>query len=158
GSRLDRAAEERRHAGARLGRMQAVRRPRAFDRGGAAGSSLSARSRAFCADVDTVAAYATGQRGVNCVHAAATPGATHRRGMIMSPSEIPVPQTGFFVTHFLTVKDQAKSREFYVGVLGGKIIREENPCYIKLANSWIVLNSGGGPTPDKPDVWLAPPR
>jgi catechol 2,3-dioxygenase-like lactoylglutathione lyase family enzyme len=78
--------------------------------------------------------------------------------MIMSSSDIPVPQKGFFVTHFLTVKDQTKSKEFYVGVLGGKIVKEENPCYIKLANSWIVLNSGGGPTPDKPDVRLAPPH
>jgi catechol 2,3-dioxygenase-like lactoylglutathione lyase family enzyme len=74
----------------------------------------------------------------------------------MSTSDIPVPQNGFLVAHFLTVKDQAKSKEFYVGVLGGKIVKEENPCYIKLENSWIVLNSGGGPTPDKPDVWLAP--
>jgi hypothetical protein len=56
--------------------------------------------------------------------------------MIMSPSDIPVPQKGFFVAHFLTVKDQTKSKEFYVGVLGGKIVKEENPCYIKLQNSW----------------------
>jgi catechol 2,3-dioxygenase-like lactoylglutathione lyase family enzyme len=76
----------------------------------------------------------------------------------MSLSDIPVPQQGFFVAHVLTVQDQAKSKKFYVGVLGGKIVKEENPCYIKLANSWIILNSGGGPTPDKPEVWLAPPR
>ena len=76
----------------------------------------------------------------------------------MSPSDIPVPQKGFLVAHFLTVKDQAKSKEFYVGVLGGQIVNEENPCYTKLENSWIILNSGGGPTPDKPDVSLAPPH
>ncbi len=70
----------------------------------------------------------------------------------------PIAQEGFFVTHFLTVADQAKSRDFYVGVLGGKVIREKDPCYIKLANSWIILNSGGGPTPDKPDVLLETPR
>ena len=56
---------------------------------------------------------------------------------------------GFLVAHFLTVRDQTKSKEFYVGILGGKIVKEENPCYIKLADSWIILNSGGGPTPDK---------
>jgi hypothetical protein len=28
------------------------------------------------------------------------------------------------------------------------MIKPENPCCIRLANSWIVLNSGGGPTPD----------
>ena len=38
----------------------------------------------------------------------------------MGTSDIPVPQKGFLVAHFLTVKDQAKSKEFYVGVLGGK--------------------------------------
>jgi catechol 2,3-dioxygenase-like lactoylglutathione lyase family enzyme len=76
----------------------------------------------------------------------------------MNLSEAPVPQHGFFVTHFLTVKDQARSKEFYVGVLGGKIVKPENPCYIKLANSWIVLNWGGGPTPDKPEVFLEAPR
>ena len=64
---------------------------------------------------------------------------------------------GFFVTHFLTVRDQEKSRDFYVRILGGRLIRPENPCYIKLVNSWIILNSGGGPTPDKPEVILEPP-
>ena len=70
----------------------------------------------------------------------------------------PIAQDGFFVTHFLTVRAQARSREFYVGVLGGTVVKPENPCYIKLANSWIILNSGGGPTPDKPEVFLEPPR
>jgi predicted enzyme related to lactoylglutathione lyase len=69
----------------------------------------------------------------------------------------PVAQSGFYVTHFLTVKDQARSRAFYVGVLGGKVVKPENPCYIKLSNSRIVLNSGGGPTPDNPEVILETP-
>ena len=43
-------------------------------------------------------------------------------------------------------------------MLGGKIVAPENPCIIKLANSWIILNSGGGPTPDKPGVFLEPPQ
>ncbi|HEY6333140.1 MAG TPA: VOC family protein, partial [Blastocatellia bacterium] len=76
----------------------------------------------------------------------------------MDQSDLPVPEHGFFVAHFLTVKDQAKSREFYVDVLGGKVVRPQDPCYIKLANSWIILNSGGGPTPDKPEVILETPR
>ena len=29
---------------------------------------------------------------------------------------------------------------------------EENPCMVKLANSWIIMNPGGPPTPDKPDI------
>ena len=55
-------------------------------------------------------------------------------------------------------RDQENSKDFYVRILGGKVIKPENPCYIKLANSWIILNSGGGPTPDKPEVLLEPLR
>lgn len=76
----------------------------------------------------------------------------------MNLPEAPVPSDGFVVTHFLTVHDQIKSRAFYAGVLGGKVLAPESPCIIKLANSWIILNGGGGPTPDKPDVTLEPPR
>jgi hypothetical protein len=76
----------------------------------------------------------------------------------MKLPEAPIPSEGFVVTHFLTVKDQAESRKFYVGVLGGKVLRQESPCVIKLANSWIILNNGGGPTPDKPDISLEPPQ
>ncbi len=76
----------------------------------------------------------------------------------MNLPDAPIADEGFFATHFLPVKDQAKSRDFYVGVLGGKLVALENPCYIKLANSWIILNSGGGPTPDKPEVLLETPQ
>ena len=70
----------------------------------------------------------------------------------------PIATEGFFVAHFLTVEDQEKSKDFYVRVLGGKVVKQENPCYIKLSNSWIILNSGGGPTPDKPEVILEAPQ
>lgn len=76
----------------------------------------------------------------------------------MNVPDVPIAQEGFYVTYFMTVKDQAKSRKFYVEVLGGKVVKPENPCYIQLANSWIILNSGGGPTPDKPEVILETPR
>lgn len=75
----------------------------------------------------------------------------------MDLPEAPIAQEGFYVTHFLPVADQGRSKQFYVGILGGRVIKEENPCYIKLANSWIILNSGGGPTPDKPTVVLETP-
>src|SRR5438132_14067396 len=29
---------------------------------------------------------------------------------------------------------QEKSKDFYVRILGGKVIKAENPCYVKLAN------------------------
>jgi catechol 2,3-dioxygenase-like lactoylglutathione lyase family enzyme len=76
----------------------------------------------------------------------------------MNLPDVPVPSAGLFVTHFLTVGDQARSRRFYAGVLGGTVVNPESPCIIKLANSWIILNDGGGPTPDKPDVTLEPPH
>ena len=31
------------------------------------------------------------------------------------------------------------------------------PTYVQLANSWIIINVGGGPTEDKPTVSLEPP-
>jgi hypothetical protein len=69
----------------------------------------------------------------------------------------PIAHQGFFACPFITVKDQEKSRDFYVRILGGKLIKPENPCYIKLENTWIILNCGGGPTPDKPEVVLETP-
>jgi catechol 2,3-dioxygenase-like lactoylglutathione lyase family enzyme len=55
------------------------------------------------------------------------------------------------------VSDQDKSKDFYVRILGGKVIKPGSPCYIKLANTWIILNCGGGPTPDKPEILLETP-
>ena len=72
--------------------------------------------------------------------------------------DVPVPDEGLYVTHFMTVADQSRSRDFYAGVLGGKVVSPRDPTIIKFANSWIILNDGGGPTPDKPDVTLEPPQ
>src|SRR6188472_2093537 len=67
---------------------------------------------------------------------------------------LPAPSEGFVVTHFLTVRSVAKSRAFYSEVLRGQVVLEENPCMVKLANSWVIMNPGGPPTPDKPDISL----
>ncbi|MFJ4923329.1 VOC family protein [Streptomyces sp. NPDC088725] len=75
----------------------------------------------------------------------------------MNIDELPVPESGLLVTHFLTVRDVVRSRAFYTGILGGTVVMEENPCMIRLANSWIIMNPGGGPTPDKPGITLRPP-
>src|SRR5271170_2783379 len=66
--------------------------------------------------------------------------------------DLPVPSEGIIATLFITVRKVAQSRDFYSRILGGKVVLEENPCIIKLANSWIIMNPGGGPTPDKPDI------
>jgi len=65
---------------------------------------------------------------------------------------LPTPNEGFYVTMFITVRSVAQSRAFYSEVLGGKVVLEENPCMVKLANTWIIMNPGGPPTPDKPDI------
>jgi catechol 2,3-dioxygenase-like lactoylglutathione lyase family enzyme len=75
----------------------------------------------------------------------------------MNLPDAPIAPEGFFATHFFTVSDLDKSRDFYVQILGGKVIKPDSPCYIKLANTWILLNSGGGPTPDRPEVLLEKP-
>jgi catechol 2,3-dioxygenase-like lactoylglutathione lyase family enzyme len=76
----------------------------------------------------------------------------------MQLPDAPIADDGFYVTHFLTVADQDISKKFYVEVLGGRVVKDRDPCYIKLANSWLILNSGGGPTPDKPEVLLETPQ
>lgn len=71
------------------------------------------------------------------------------------------PREGFTVAHFLTVADLDRSVQFYETVFGGKVVsrgdRKGAPPYIKIANTWLILNVGGGPTPDKPTVTLRPP-
>ena len=64
----------------------------------------------------------------------------------------PPRRRAFVVTQFITVRSVARSRAFYSEVLGGQVVLEENPCIVKLANSWVLMNPGGPPTPDKPDV------
>jgi catechol 2,3-dioxygenase-like lactoylglutathione lyase family enzyme len=61
------------------------------------------------------------------------------------------------LTHFLVSADVERSRRFYTEVLGGKTVRSGEPSYVALANSWIIINTGGGPTDDKPAVTLETP-
>src|ERR1700750_754496 len=65
---------------------------------------------------------------------------------------LPAPTEGFLVTQFITVRRVARSRAFYSDVLGGQVVLEENPCIVKLSNSWLIMNPGGPPPPDKPDI------
>jgi catechol 2,3-dioxygenase-like lactoylglutathione lyase family enzyme len=67
------------------------------------------------------------------------------------------PQEGFAVAHFLTVADIDRSARFYGTVFGGRILSLGAPAYIQIANTWLIVNVGGGPTPDKPSVTLSVP-
>lgn len=72
--------------------------------------------------------------------------------------DFPAPTEGFVLTHLLIVSDQDRSREFYRKVLRAQVLRERNPVVLRISNSWLIINSGGGPTDDKPDVIAAPPQ
>jgi lactoylglutathione lyase len=42
-------------------------------------------------------------------------------------------------------------------VFGAQVVLDRDPVIMKLANSWLILNVGGGPTDDKPTVTLTTP-
>src|SRR5271165_3899688 len=75
----------------------------------------------------------------------------------MNPDDFPAPNEGFVITHFLVVSDQDRSREFYQSLFDGKVVMERDPVIMKVANTWLILNAGGGPTDDKPTVTLTTP-
>src|SRR3954451_8806535 len=68
------------------------------------------------------------------------------------------PREGFTVAHFITVADIERSARFYEAVFGGRILSKGDsngaPGYIEIGNTWLIVNVGGGPTPDKPSVSL----
>jgi catechol 2,3-dioxygenase-like lactoylglutathione lyase family enzyme len=72
-------------------------------------------------------------------------------------AKFPAPSEGFVLTHFIVAEDVERSRAFYTDVLGGEIVLEGEPTIVQLANGWIIINVGGGPTDDKPEVLLEAP-
>jgi catechol 2,3-dioxygenase-like lactoylglutathione lyase family enzyme len=61
------------------------------------------------------------------------------------------------VAYFIVSDDVERSRRFYTEVLGGRVVFGPEPTYVALANSFIIINVGGGPTDDKPTVTLETP-
>jgi catechol 2,3-dioxygenase-like lactoylglutathione lyase family enzyme len=76
-------------------------------------------------------------------------------------AEFPAPEKGITLTHFIVSDDVERSRRFYTEVLGGRTViggeAGDQVTYVALANSWIIINVGGGPTDDKPTVTLETP-
>ena len=72
------------------------------------------------------------------------------------------PKEGFSIAHFLIVADIERSVQFYERVFGARVLSRGDekgaPGYVQMANTWIIVNVGGGPTPDKPTVTLSVPR
>lgn len=69
------------------------------------------------------------------------------------------PVEGVEVTQLLVVADIARARAFYRDVLGAEVYREYGgtSVVLRFQDNWLLLVTGGGPTPDKPDVTFAPP-
>ncbi len=69
------------------------------------------------------------------------------------------PKEGVTVAHFLTVADIDRALRFYEKIFGGRILSRGDgkgaPGYLQLGNTWLIVNVGGGPTPDKPAVVLS---
>jgi len=65
------------------------------------------------------------------------------------------PRDGFTVTHI------DPSADFYKEVFGGRLLSRGDgkgaSGHIQIANTWLIVNVGGGPTPDKPSVTLSVP-
>ncbi len=64
-------------------------------------------------------------------------------------------------SHTLSPSPTERSARFYEKVFGGRILSRGDskgaPGYIQIANTWLIVNVGGGPTPDKPTVMLSFP-
>jgi len=70
------------------------------------------------------------------------------------------PKEGMSIAHFITVKDIQRSLDYYAKVFGAEILSRGDgnaPGYLRLANIWMIINVGGGGTPDKPNVTLSVP-
>ncbi len=71
------------------------------------------------------------------------------------------PRDGFSISLFITVADIERSARFYEKVFGGRILSlgdtKGASGHIQIANTWLIVNVGGGPTPDKPTVTLSVP-
>ena len=63
------------------------------------------------------------------------------------------------LTHMLVVADATVSRDWYVDVLDASVYREYagTSVVLDLMGNWLLLVTGGEPTPDKPTVALAAP-
>jgi catechol 2,3-dioxygenase-like lactoylglutathione lyase family enzyme len=72
-------------------------------------------------------------------------------------AKFPAPTEDIVLTYFIVSRDVERSRRFYTEVLGGETVLEGEPTVVALANGWIIINVGGGPTDDKPTVTLEAP-
>ena len=77
-----------------------------------------------------------------------------------NPHDLPFPEQGLALTHFLTVRDVARSRDFYADIFGGRVVLEENPAIVKCRQQLDHHESGRRPDagqtryhPGSPRAW-----
>jgi hypothetical protein len=70
-----------------------------------------------------------------------------------------LPNAGDELTHILVVSDVGRSPAWYRDILGAEPYREYGgtSAVFRFQGAWLLLVTGGGPTPDKPSVTFAPP-
>jgi catechol 2,3-dioxygenase-like lactoylglutathione lyase family enzyme len=63
------------------------------------------------------------------------------------------------LTRLLVVDDLDRSVAWYRDVLGAEVVGAYGgtSAVLRFVGSWLLLVTGGGPTPDKPDVTMAAP-
>ncbi|MEQ8329438.1 MAG: VOC family protein [Longimicrobiales bacterium] len=69
------------------------------------------------------------------------------------------PVDGVEATLLLVVEDVARSVRFYRDILGASLYREYggDSAVLDFQGTWLLLVTGGAPTPGKPGVTFAPP-
>jgi catechol 2,3-dioxygenase-like lactoylglutathione lyase family enzyme len=69
------------------------------------------------------------------------------------------PVDGVEATLLLVVSDLTRARAFYTDVVGASLFREYggSSAVLKFQGMWLLLVTGGGPTPGKPTVTFAAP-
>jgi catechol 2,3-dioxygenase-like lactoylglutathione lyase family enzyme len=74
-------------------------------------------------------------------------------------SDLVLRRDGVELTHLLVVDDLERSKTFYTEALGAELYREygDTSVVLRFLGSWLLLVTGGAPTPDKPDMRFASP-
>ena len=69
------------------------------------------------------------------------------------------PSSDMELTHILVVRDVVASRDWYEGVLGARLQREygDTSAVFSFNGAWLLLVTGGGPSPDKPGITFEAP-
>ena len=75
----------------------------------------------------------------------------------MANADDSVLTAGVVLTYFLVVEDQDRAREWWTRWFGATVLMERDPVLLSVWGATVILNTPGGPTPDKPTVSLVLP-